>query len=1498
MDRDNVQSPKNGGDTNIDFKSKNIKQVDNTKLFTKINDETPRHRKILPGIGKFFKKHTMVRLILILILIITPLAIWVFVRTTVPRDIMIGDIRITRAEINSYADEMRQYKELNPEIILDDPIQFATDNLIENAALRHYAQTECADLEVDLSPVEAIYPNKETFYLRIPAENGHLKTELRSCIVANKTLFNIAIFFDMPYFRNLEPEPRAEAYATAIQKLNDTFLPMFEADLSAEEIAAHPDVDANHLADSFEVTEEMWASQILVHALLQDCGAGGATCFDDTDTNYVVQPDNLVSTIEQVQSLKEIGDHTAVFASKAGVFTIIRLEEKSGGKFDSYEDFLEDIRTTYIKTDFLSKLFASTVQHFFTIPDVSAGGIVTFYFRAITDTGATLGTWEEYADCGGGNPFNWAFDYNYNSKTKTGGKAYWENTNNQQYSMSNFGRNYSGYEGLYWMWTPFNSRSWGSFNSSWQNPNPLSKNRKVFWTQGNINAQGALYIYLVYKGTAIDATAAFASRSTITTPYGTSTSKWNNTITRIENNNTVILVPEDGEVPLVPVTFKHEIQLSNFDPDKAKIGTANPCLKSLLPGASINNPCTRWSISSTGSRTTGNKATGSIDASSLLKAADKISLVNGGPGTTKNIRFPRPSPPPTGKELGEIQAFDICETIVYSPQYFSGKVNTDGSSPRYTGSDSGTSGACAQLKFQASNKKELSSCSTPTYAFDQGWTFGRSGVRKNTGNFSYTKNTRNLASDQVTIYARPGDGIQFVHELCPGAQAVRHRNEGEEKRERVTALPNTYSISATTSPITPGLALSSNPTSTTLPATNYLFGGTDTTNGAKAVKATSVNVNTGTATTGELSPKSGDYASIVHQSPNNRKYPCTKGGGANNPTFPALSLNGYQIPGSNEKDGSCQSVAASDAGKTISQTLTFAQIEASATGYANSNRSTNLGNATRTANVKIPFNYVIAPPNSDPDKSPPTPSLPTIPNGGSDGNIDVRIRVDKKTNPDPNLGEYATVTKPTNYEVIAFTADSSLTNKPSSYGGSTSITHGCAAYSPKNNDCTVVDQGTGVIFNPGNQSLYSGSITIPDAEVGTKFCVAYSIFPASSHGTENNNDGLAMNATAGASASNPWLNSEATCVSIVKKPTIQFLSAGLYTKSSVTTSQTKKAPGNMTITTPSSIMSGTRRVFGSWSEYEAIVFSNHLTGLASGAAFGYNRNNQGNNGKNHNPAVAATTTIPNNNIYFSVNPGSTDPELCTYATQTFSNKDCASKVAGKSNINSMGPAVLSRLISRFTLPSSGATQDGSSTPINASGTCSPNSSGGYSASGSHFKCLNNGAKYIKVNGDASLPAYTLAFGETLVIDVSGKLTIKGNIIYPNGSYTDLDQLPQSLIFAGNINVDAAVSRVDSWIIAGQHTTATPKGTINTCSGHTDYSKLDANTCNQQLTFNGPVFAREINLTRTAGAGRNTESIVSAEVFNLRVDSYLWSYGQARSTLQAITTYSRELAPRY
>lgn len=147
-----------------------------------------------------------------------------------------------------------------------------------------------------------------------------------------------------------------------------------------------------------------------------------------------------------------------------------------------------------------------------------------------------------------------------------------------------------------------------------------------------------------------------------------------------------------------------------------------------------------------------------------------------------------------------------------------------------------------------------------------------------------------------------------------------------------------------------------------------------------------------------------------------------------------------------------------------------------------------------------------------------------------------------------------------------------------------------------------------------------------------------------------------------------------------------------------------------------------------------------------------------------------------------------------------------------------------------------------------------------------------------------------------IIRTTGTVTIagNGNLQYDDSrSYTNVSELPQLVIIAGRINIEANVGRVDAWLIT------TGAGRIDTCSNRpAPQDRLTASICNTPLTVNGPVKTRTLVLPRTHGGFTGNLS-EAAENFNLRPDAYLWLYNYLYgSGTRLRTTSVTELSPRY
>lgn len=156
-------------------------------------------------------------------------------------------------------------------------------------------------------------------------------------------------------------------------------------------------------------------------------------------------------------------------------------------------------------------------------------------------------------------------------------------------------------------------------------------------------------------------------------------------------------------------------------------------------------------------------------------------------------------------------------------------------------------------------------------------------------------------------------------------------------------------------------------------------------------------------------------------------------------------------------------------------------------------------------------------------------------------------------------------------------------------------------------------------------------------------------------------------------------------------------------------------------------------------------------------------------------------------------------------------------------------------------------------------------------------------------GNITMPAGALAGGSRQIYIVGGDVNITGSLTYP-ATYSGQSNIPSLVVIAtGNIRVNGSVRQLDGIFIT--------RGTFFTCQ---EKPPLPTATCNQDLSVNGSVIAKNIDLYRTAGAegGTPTARRAPAEIFNLRPELFLRN-GLNDTTKTTITTSeSRELPPRF
>lgn len=581
------------------------------------------------------------------------------------------------------------------------------------------------------------------------------------------------------------------------------------------------------------------------------------------------------------------------------------------------------------------------------------------------------------------------------------------------------------------------------------------------------------------------------------------------------------------------------------------------------------------------------------------------------------------------------------------------------------------------------------------------------------------------------------------------------------------------------------------------------------------------------------------------------------------------------------------------------------------------------GMAKKTAHVYVPYNYSTLTSSSMSDNG--------VLFQGANAEYKFTWKVEPRKNDKLSDFEYATVTPPnTEVKMVEF-----LYHPDNKKVEGNEFTKDDPATFFKKKGAIVTNSKTIKTGNQNPNGLYDGKKTskkmtsvVPDDDewVGYKYCVAVGIFPSDSHDDVNgpgSNNSLEMQYTYGKGAMDAgsyWNVSGATCRTISKKPSLQVWNGSIYTNGAVNTYVSQKIVNAKL----GSDINAQKDLFGSWTDY-ALIVGKDINGMVSGATLGFNNSRYNLSGNGGQP--------DSSDIDKKLNP-------LTIANQnTFGNSGINASTAVNMN--------LERLRSRYSEKASNLanneTNTGSQSAIVSSKT------------GMQFVYHNGNLKtsLLAIRHSGAAPNQTtyrdrngnlvkgLGDGKndnTLVIYVKGNLIIDNNICLGDGckgtgmqlidyglnrKTNSAAKLPQVLIFADNISIAENVTRVDAWLIAQD-------GEINTCAEHTPNSVVakdarqrfaDGN-CDKTLMINGPIYAYDLVLPRTAGATHgyspsnpsdvlyrqfgavgntndaNLGSATPAEIFNLRADVYLWAYNQAQRYSEAIVTYKRELAPRY
>ncbi len=180
--------------------------------------------------------------------------------------------------------------------------------------------------------------------------------------------------------------------------------------------------------------------------------------------------------------------------------------------------------------------------------------------------------------------------------------------------------------------------------------------------------------------------------------------------------------------------------------------------------------------------------------------------------------------------------------------------------------------------------------------------------------------------------------------------------------------------------------------------------------------------------------------------------------------------------------------------------------------------------------------------------------------------------------------------------------------------------------------------------------------------------------------------------------------------------------------------------------------------------------------------------------------------------------------------------------------------------------------------------------------------LMNNPDTIGQTGNSNTITVPAGSQKVLIASAGDRIHIKDNIVYENSGsgYSSAEDIPSLIIIGKNHNIDIApeVTQLDGVYIATPRASQASAGVFRTCQGSFYQSdvnsnnrtdNLQLNNCDDDLSLNGAVVARRVDLYRTGGRGhlhqlgasdghQNTAQLkqnkFSAEIFDLNPEIYL------------------------
>ena len=274
---------------------------------------------------------------------------------------VIDGVSITRQDIANYKQGLEDYKKEHPKVDFGKDLKkVATDDLVLNASYKAEMKKRkdtSQDAIIKVLDKQTRYGSEGSKTMqRVRAENNTYQKHLTPLILAQRDLTFINISFDAPYYDGKSPEQVKALRQQSIDTLNKTFMPLVSTNASKEQIASKADVNYLDADRTDDQNYQQYFDGLVSSVDYRTDFIVGASALNDLDNTeyYGVKVDNLKDTTQEISKLTRNGQHTPVFASKTGNYTIIRLEKIHGGSYKNWDDFLAQ----YKKNNAKSKLFA------------------------------------------------------------------------------------------------------------------------------------------------------------------------------------------------------------------------------------------------------------------------------------------------------------------------------------------------------------------------------------------------------------------------------------------------------------------------------------------------------------------------------------------------------------------------------------------------------------------------------------------------------------------------------------------------------------------------------------------------------------------------------------------------------------------------------------------------------------------------------------------------------------------------------------------------------------------------------------------------------------------------------------------------------------------------------------------------------------------------------------------------------------------------------------